>query len=111
MFEVAFEGVLFTEISLLPFQRRFLPFLGLGGKKHIFHSPSTELHKLETLQGPVSDFHCGVAEICALCGVHIGLFSNDRAQKNFSSRAKKTWKIFTCDGLNVTIDSKWLKAG
>lgn len=108
---MAFEGVLFTGISLLPFQGRFLPFLDLGEKSTFFILLLTELRKTETLQGPVSDIHCGVAEICALCGVYIGLFSNDRAQKNFSSRAKQTWKIFTCDGLNVTIDSKWLKAG
>lgn len=78
---MAFEGVLFPGISLLPFQRKFMPFLDLGEKKHIFHSLSTELRKIEILQGPVSDFHCGVAELHALWGVYIGLFSNDRAQK------------------------------
>lgn len=85
---------------------KFLPFLDLGQKYTFFHSLSTELCKIETLQRPVSDFHCGAAELCVLCGVYIGLFSNDRAQKNFSSRAKQTWKIFTCDGLNATVDSK-----
>lgn len=87
------EGDVFTGISLLPFQRRFLPFLDPGGKKYDFHSPCSELFKIETFQGPVSSFSLqGLAVLCALCGV-IGLFSTDRSQQNSSSRAKQTWKI------------------
>lgn len=78
---MAFEGVLFTGISLLPFQMKFLPFLDLGEEKYIFHCPSPELCKIETLQGPVSDFHCGVAVFYALFGVCIGLFNNDGHRK------------------------------
>ena len=94
-----------------PFQGRFLPFLDPGGKKYVFHSPFSELFKIETFQGPVSVFHCRDWQCSVPCVVLQGCSALTGHRKTSLPGLNKPGKLALCDGLNVTIDSSWLQPG